>query len=665
MAVAFARLILSAVPSVAGERLTIEKSFATFADFDECFRDPRIDVSSAKGFVRLVREDYVIHTAGNYLVGTTPERGSGTKLRFGTELMGKKVWRLAAVEAEGAEVFVFGGTGKASFNGHPIEFGGFVHHAGWTRAKIDAAMLRRGENALIFHAGFRLAQDREAGPPKSSFLSRDGGKSWQLAEGGEFLVHLRLQRYPDSGTVTSPVIDLANSEGKPVICPLLSFDRLSLDCNTFAPKGTSVKLEARSGKTPWPEAGWTEWKSAKAVESNRYVQWRATLRTRDRAQSPVLSRVTVRAEASVVADPTKQGLAVRRFRNQKIVRSSFPYGFQRPSEKLKKLRAQYKLDEVVAPGKTDFEKQVLLRNWVRRQWPYNDGFGGTWDALEILSAPPGKRGMCVHFATAFAQCALALGYNARQLVIHHHFVADVWCDQYQQWILMDVEGVYPPGGFKQYGTAHYVDARTKRPLNCLQVHRAYHRALDEGKETIADVIQMYYFDTENEQYVPHEMIRPPKVLSPYERFAYPPRNDFLDQLHPWEEYHGQDHYHSNGYLWWRSASPRGADPQYSWKSDRVGDFYWTINQAQLTLTATEQADVIAVTADTVTPNLKAFLYRVDRGDWQSCRGDGDDLDSRRATFTWKLKKGSNAISVKSVNVFGREGVVNSAIVIAK
>jgi len=644
----------------AEERPTALRTFASFEDFDACFRDTGIDVRSARGFVRLVSEDYVIHGEGNYVFGMTPERGFGRKLKFAPDSMGRKVFELDAVEARGAEVFAFSGKGKASLNGHPIEFADYPHHGGWTRAEIDPGFLRRGRNELIFHAGFRIAQDREKDPPKFSAISRDAGKTWQPAEGGEFLVHLRLHRHPSQGTITSPVIDLADPQDKDLICPLLSVERVSVECNAFTPKGTSVTLEARAGAVPLPDASWSDWQAAKSVRPGRYVQWRAILRTRDRWQTPVLSRVSVRADVKVLADPTRQGLTIKGFRNQAAIRSSYPYGFQRPSEKLKTLRDQYKLDEVVAPGKTELEKLILLRNWARRQWPYNDGFGGTWDALSILSAPKGKKGMCVHFATLFTQCALALGFNARQIVISHHFVADVWSDQHQKWILMDVEGVYPPTGFKKYGTAHYVDARRKLPLNCLDVHRAYHRALDLGKGTIEDVLQIYSFDTEQGEFVPHEMTREPRTLSPYSRFSYPPRNNYLDRLEPWEEFHGNDHYHSNSYLWWRSESPRGLEPQYSLKSDRVGDFYWTPNRVHLTLTATRRPDVLTVTADTFTPNLKALLYRIGRGEWQSVGENGRDLDSRCVSFDWELAKGANALVVKAANVFDREGVVSSA-----
>lgn len=649
----------------AEERLTHHRSFASFDEFDSCTRDGAIDVSSSPGFVTLASEEYVVHTRGNKLAGVRKDKSFADRLNFSPDLIGKKVFDLDTVEAEGAEVFIFGGKGEASLNGHPILFDDFHLHGGWSRAGIDAGFLKQGGNELVFHAGFGLVQDRETAPAKFSFLSRDGGGTWEAAQDGEFLVHLRLRRHPAEGIITSPVVDLANPDDGNIICPLQAVDMVSIECNAFTAESTGVELEARGGKTPWPDAAWTPWKSAKAIAPARYVQWRAILRTGNRARTPVLSSVAIKAETGLLADPGQQGLRVSGFTNQKIVRSSSPYGFQRPSEKLERLRREFRLDEVIAPGKDEFEQQILLRNWVRRQWVSNDRGSDkrTWDALEILTSPPGERGMCVHFAAVFTQCALALGFNARQVVLNYHFVADIWSNQHQTWVLMDVEAVYPPVGFNSYGTAHYADAGTGRPLNCLELHRACHRALDRGSKIVDEVTQLYYFDADERQHVVHEMKRSPQELSPFEYFAYPMRNDYLDRLDPWEEFHGNDNYHSNDYLWWKSAAYRGVQPQYSLGSDRAGDFYWTVNQAHLTLTATEEPGVLTVTVDTFTPNLKAFLYCTGNGKWQSIRGGGDDPDSRCATFRWELKKGGNTLLIKPVNLFDREGIVSSVAVI--
>src|SRR5438045_147699 len=53
--------------------------------------------------------------------------------------------------------------------------------------------------------------------------------------------------------------------------------------------------------------------------------------------------------------------------------------------RLQLLRRREHLDTVVAQGKTQFEKIVLLRRWTRQQWEGGQSFYyPAWDAVEIL-----------------------------------------------------------------------------------------------------------------------------------------------------------------------------------------------------------------------------------------------------------------------------------------
>ena len=650
--VACAAAIGWAAGPISGDTFTLKRVFATAADFDACFRDVNIAVGSPAGAVALADSEILVNQIGNHLTG---------KAKFSPALMGKKVFNLDVVQAKSARLYVFSGPGKATFNGQALPKGTVVHTGAWTEIPVDATWLRVGANEVVFEEGFNLAQDAEAAPGKFSQTSRDGGKTWQPAAGGEFLVHLRLDRHPASGVITSDVIDAVNPEGKDGLCPLAEIGKLTVQCDGRVNDKAAIKLEARSGASCRPESSWSAWGPAEKVPPARYVQWRATLTTTDCAQTPVLKTVTVAAEGSLKADAAA-GVKLDSFDNNHVVRGSYPYEFQRPSEKLTRLRTQWKLDEVVAPGKTEMDKFVLLRNWVRRQWPCNDNGSGkrTWDAIEILSAGPDQHGMCVHFANAFYQCALALGYNARPLILSNHFVADIWSDSYKKWVLMDVEAVHPEG-FTKYGTAHYLDPKTRVPLTALEIHQRQHKSL-AAKATLADdVLQMYYVDDEKGPHSVHEKVRPPGDL-PYFRFCYPPRNNFLDKLEPWEQFHGQDHYHSDMYLWWRGGAPLARQPEYSRQTDRPADLYWSVNLVQMAMTASETSGEIDVTLDTVTPNFKCFVYRFNEGPWQTSTGGGADPDQRTGRLTWKLSAGANKLEVKPRNAFDRDGVVSSVIV---
>src|SRR5579859_98348 len=86
------------------------------------------------------------------------------------------------------------------------------------------------------------------------------------------------------------------------------------------------------------------------------------------------------ASAGDEAGPLKQGDAITLGDHQAVVTKldTLPYvesdyskrfkfdSYDNP--KLKELRERYHLDEVVAPGKTEFDRQVLLLDWVNHKF---------------------------------------------------------------------------------------------------------------------------------------------------------------------------------------------------------------------------------------------------------------------------------------------------------
>jgi len=644
IAVVFSTCVAAAPAPVGGE---VEIVAETFEQFDACTRDGNIDVHTRPGCVMLAPSELLLHDVGYRI----------SKLSFGPALVGRKVFHLERLGATKAELYVFGGAGKATFNGAPLAFRP-VPGTGWSVAAVRGQQLREGTNEVLFLRGFNLAQDLDRSPPHYSFVRKPPAGAWRPAA-GEFMVHLRLFRHPARGVITSQVLDLANPQDKDIICPLLAVDAVQVESEGDIPPGTSVTLQARTGPTPQPDAEWTDWMPPDGLRPARYVQWRAVLRTDDRARTPVLKRVVVRGRVREIA--RADNLRLVRFENQRIVRPSRPYRFQRPSPKLSRLREMFHLDRIVADGQDDLERLVLLRNWVRRQWPHNEGnCTRPWDAMDILTAPEGDHGMCVHYAVAFTQCALALGYNARQVILDHHYVADVWSNEHRKWVLMDVECVQKEG-WDRYGTALYVDSRTGEPLSALELHRALRRALVEGRQQLDEVTQLIYMTDDAGRHRQYTRRYGPQAYVNFRRFAYTPRNDYLDHLEPWEVAHGVDYYHCDAYLWWKDDA-RPICPEYSLHTSREGDLYWTVNLVRITLTATEREDTLSVILDTVTPNLEGYLVRFDDGEWKLLHGEGQDPDSRRAAFAWRLRPGLNTLQVKPRNAFGRDGVTSSVAV---
>jgi hypothetical protein len=605
----------------------VERSFVSAADFESFYRDAAIDLYSAPGAITLRREIYSPSPRD------IKQSGGTNAVPFSPAKMGRKTFILPDDKNGTADIFACPGGGEALLNGKPVAFGPFPHRGGWTRAEVPADFLKAGINELIFTNAFSLVQDPDS-KPVSSFFSVDGGKTWKQAEGGEFRIRIRVRRYPEKGVITSTVLDAADAGKTNAIVPLLKIRSLEIQWRSIVPGDGSVKVEARSGPLPWPDQAWTPWVPAERVLPARFVQVRAIITASSGALSPSLARLTLTARGEIAADPDAQGLILRDFRNPLLIRRSYPYFYQRPATNLVQLREIHKLNEVIAGAATDLDKAILLRNWVR------------FTRVERGGATP---------TGFFIQCALALGFNARPVLLATRPGAEFWCRELGKWVLMDVEAVLPDDS-QARAAALYRQAATREPLNVLDLHQAVNKALRAGESNVMDVLQIVTRQADDGTLSTSEGVRgPDKGLEMVRSFCVPDRNDHLDRPGSWDEDCGFSPASSNSCLWWRTQTPFERDAHQPLSTDRVGDINWCLHVPRLFLTASEQKGTLTVLADTVTPNLQAFRFAASGKEPVLLPGDGADPDSRRALFTWKLEPGVNTLSVTTLNAFDREG----------
>lgn len=149
--------------------------------------------------------------------------------------------------------------------------------------------------------------------------------------------------------------------------------------------------------------------------------------------------------------------------------------------KLKLLRERFELEKVVKKGKSEFEKQLLLKSWVKQKLPlgYNPKreYQG---ALEILTDKNGEF-FCSHYALVFIQCAAALGWYSRKLGIDydhlfgeeekHHGVTDIWSNDFQKWYVVDA-----------MHNLHF--EKDGIPLNSLEIRQEYLK--DKAKNVVGE-----------------------------------------------------------------------------------------------------------------------------------------------------------------------------------
>ena len=528
-------------------------------------------------------------------------------------------------------------------NGHRISHRQKVERmmtGGWDRARIPARYLRDGINTVDLGMHGVLFIDPRTGDAECesrSSRSFDGGATWHRdalgPDGqirGEYMVRLRLKGFAPCGELVSPVCDLAHPEGDG-IAPRVDLRHLRLKAEFKQPRGTQIRFELRSGSTPaFEPRNWTAWhESGKLEQPERFAQWRAILSTRSAALTPEISSVALTVDCGETRG-SLDGVELLELEHPEISYSSYDFEYLGPHHQVTRLLQQYRLEEVIAAGKSELEKFALLRDWVHSQWlgwqatkyPYCP----SWDPLEILDTTKGNWGfgMCTHYGAVFAACASALGYVARALVVNHHCLAEVWSDDLQKWILQDA------GPNSEYDATY---EHRGIPVNALEFHRM-HEAGTAHHLTINKLPQG----------TKARMTKSWGEL--FCRFGIPLRNNHLVQAEPAELYHGCSQYHWDGYLWWTvDIDPAWAEN--SLQTSRPADFNWSVNQTRLYPRVGEKQATLEVDVETATPNFSHFEIRIDHGEWQRST----------APLTWSLREGENELEVRGVNLFERAGRV--------
>jgi len=151
--------------------------------------------------------------------------------------------------------------------------------------------------------------------------------------------------------------------------------------------------------------------------------------------------------------------------------SSLFVGTEDPTHsRAKRLREEYRLDDVVNGETSEFRKMLKLRHWVHSRWHIDNDQNFNGDVFSILEKAKAGAGFnCTHAMKVQHAVLTVTGFVVRDLGVQcnteefpdafHHGVNEVWANEYAKWVLMDGEYDF-----------HF--ERDGQPLSALEVHES-------------------------------------------------------------------------------------------------------------------------------------------------------------------------------------------------
>ena len=314
--------------------------------------------------------------------------------------------------------------------------------------------------------------------------------------------------------------------------------------------------------------------------------------------------------------------------------------------KLQELREREGLEAVVGGGADEFDRQVLLMDWVHRRFPrFGKPSTDAKGALEIVRAiDSGHTFFCSQYAQLLVSAAASLGWVDRPLALRRHqgvnrvggstehSVTEIWSNQHDKWVMLDP-------------TSNLYIERDGVPLNAIEIRQEWfyrdgtNLVFVLGKERRrhrkADLpVLVRKFPGFG------DLTLEPDELDKYGFTAFIPNTDLMDSGFDYAGMFLVKDALCDGTRWHERKVP--ADPRR--------DPYFPLGETSLELTT--EGGAIRVSLATWTPNLRGFEFRNDRGTWRSAE----------THFRWDLHDGENRLEARSVNRLGVTGPVSVAVV---
>jgi hypothetical protein len=301
---------------------------------------------------------------------------------------------------------------------------------------------------------------------------------------------------------------------------------------------------------------------------------------------------------------------------------------------------------VVAPGRDEFDRQILLLDWTHRQFKrFGRPSTGARGALEVLAAvEAGHTFFCAQYAEVLVSAAASLGWIDRPLALRRHqgvarvggstehSVTEIWSNQYRKWVMLDP-------------TANLYLEKDGVPLNAFEIRTEWFYQDGTNLVFVVGKERKRYRKSDLPIALAHfegfgDLAIHPDELDKYGFLGFIPNTDLMDSGYDYGGMFIVKDALCDGTTWHTRTLPKNP----------AVDPYFPVGQAALSLRA--GAGELHVALATFTPNLDRFEVRFDAGGWRPTPPD----------FVWPLHPGRNRCEARTVNRFGVTGPLSRAVV---
>ncbi len=316
---------------------------------------------------------------------------------------------------------------------------------------------------------------------------------------------------------------------------------------------------------------------------------------------------------------------------------------------LVRLRERFDLPAAIDGAPDEWQAQLRLMDWLHSKIENGIPEVEAEHALEILEyAETGKKFWCSYYAIAYAECAQALGWQARKLALdvrqdgstdgsQHHGAAEVWSNQWGKWIFIDPQSNLH---FEKDGV----------PLSAWEVRSEWLRdgggqvrhlvglppAAEHRNPAVVwwkldqDETSLFFWLFYTDSYATWEKGSPSKFLFP---------RDSANAGLTWYQNTGQG----------KGRLHTGYTNELFLETDRIEDAYWTVGVTETQLLEAGKGTVV-LSLDSWCPELAG--YEADRGaGWQPVE--------RPDSLVWELAEGENHLALRTRNRAGWTGPVTT------